>query len=342
MQARASGAIPNTALTPPVLQVRDLHVAFPTQDGVVQAVAGLTLDIAPGEIVGLVGESGCGKSTAALTLMGLLQKPGRITGGEILLDGRNIVPLAEREMRMLRGPKVAMIFQDALAALDPRMRVGRQITEPLEIHMRLSGKAARQRAIELLAAVGIPSPAERIDQYPHEFSGGMRQRAMIAVALACNPRLLIADEPTTALDVIIQRQILDLILRLRDETGAGVLMITHDVGVVAELCDRVVVMYAGRAVETGATQQVFTRAAHPYTSGLLGSTLDLESDRDQPLRAIPGLPPDLIHLPPGCVFAPRCPRVSDQCRLQPALEFVDTDHATACWHWREELAHGIA
>ncbi|MCU0509607.1 MAG: ABC transporter ATP-binding protein [Anaerolineae bacterium] len=323
-------------LEAPVLDVRDLQVQYPTREGIVTALDGLSMQVKAGEIVGLVGESGCGKSTAALSFMRLLPKPGRIAAGSITLDGRDILKLSEREMRGLRGPSVAMIFQDALTALDPTMPVGKQIAEPLRLHKGLSGGAARARAIELLGQVGIPDPERRFGQYSHEFSGGMRQRAMIAVALSCGPRLLIADEPTTALDVTVQRQILRLIRELRDTSGAAVVYITHDVGVVAELCARVIVMYAGRAVETGPTQRVFTAPAHPYTAGLLGSTLELTGDRSLPLNAIPGLPPELIDLPAGCAFAPRCPLAVRQCQeARPALEAAGdghaVDHQVACW-----------
>ncbi len=320
----------------PVLDVRGLQVRFPTRDGIVTALDGLSLQVLPGEIVGLVGESGCGKSTAALSFMRLLPKPGRVTAGEIVLDGRDILKLSDREMRGLRGPSVAMIFQDALTALDPTMPVGKQIAEPLQLHRGLSAAAARARAIELFGQVGIPDPDRRYGQYAHEFSGGMRQRAMIAVALSCGPRLLLADEPTTALDVTVQRQILSLIRQLRDTLGAAVILITHDVGVVAELCARVIVMYAGREVETGPTEKVFTRPCHPYTAGLLGSTLELTGDRSLPLNAIPGLPPELIDLPAGCAFAPRCPRVIPRCREQaPDLETIAAHHQVSCWRWRE-------
>jgi oligopeptide/dipeptide ABC transporter ATP-binding protein len=230
-----------------------------------------------------------------------------------------------------------MIFQDALAALDPTMKVGRQLLEPLRTHLHMSPAEARERAIELLARVGIPSPAERLGAYSYEFSGGMRQRVMIAMALSCAPKLLLADEPTTALDVTIQRQILDLMLSLRDETGAGVILITHDVGVVAETCDRVVVMYAGREVESGPAEEVFVRPQHPYTIGLLGSTLDLGRDKDKPLQAVPGMPPDLIDLPPGCLFWPRCTRQTEICQEQtPVLQVVGgREHEAACWHMDE-------
>jgi oligopeptide transport system ATP-binding protein len=319
-----------------VLDVRGLQVAFPTRDGVVTALDGLSMQAAPGEIIGLVGESGCGKSTAALSFMRLIPKPGKITAGEIRIEDQDILTLNAAAMRSLRGPSVAMIFQDALTALDPRMPVGKQICEPLQLHQRLPARAAKARAIELLASVGIPSPERRFSQYPHEFSGGMRQRAMIALAISCNPRLLLADEPTTALDVTVQRQILSLIARMRDETGAAIILITHDVGVVAEMCDQVIVMYAGRVVESGPTRKVFTSPTHPYTRGLLSSTLELARDRSLPLTAIPGLPPELIHLPPGCAFAPRCSRADSMCsQTRPELVAVAPGHQVACWHWQE-------
>jgi len=316
-----------------VIQVQSLQTRFFTQDGAVAAVEGLSFDVVSGEMIGLVGESGCGKSTAALSILRLLPPQGRIVGGEIILNGRDIVPLSNSQMRTVRGAEVAMIFQDSLAALDPTMKVGAQLMEPLQIHRGMSGQDARKVAAELLAKVGIPAPEERLESYPHQFSGGMRQRAMIAIALSCNPRLLIADEPTTALDVTVQKQILQLMLRLRDETGAGVVIITHDVGVVAETCDRVVVMYAGREVESGLTREVFVAPAHPYTIGLLGSTLDLNRDRKASLQAIPGLPPTLINLPPGCPFWPRCARQTEICHAQtPVLEAVGAGHEAACWH----------
>ncbi len=319
-----------------VLEVRDLRTRFFTHEGMVAAVEGLSLQVESGDVVGIVGESGCGKSTAALSFMRLLPPQGKIIGGEIILCGQDVVSLPAEQMRLLRGPKIAMIFQDSLAALDPTMKVGDQLMEPLQIHMKLSRADARHAAIELLNKVGIPSPEKRLDAYPHQFSGGMRQRVMIAIALSCNPRLLIADEPTTALDVTVQKQILDLMLQLRDELGAGIILITHDVGVVSEICDRVVVMYAGREVESGGTRDVFLMPRHPYTAGLLNSSLSLGHDRRQALRAIPGLPPNLIHLPPGCPFAPRCPRVVERCREEmPALREVVLGHEAACWNMEE-------
>ncbi len=322
--------------TKPVLQLKNLQVKFHTQDGIVSAVEGLSLQVAAGQILGLVGESGCGKSTTALSIMRLLPKSSRIAGGEILLDGQDLLHLNETEMRKLRGSKIAMIFQDALSALDPTMRVGQQIMEPLQTHLGLSKIKARARALELLTTVGITQPERRLSQYTFEFSGGMRQRVMIAIALACNPRLLLADEPTTALDVTVQRQILNLLLKLRDLVDAGIILITHDVGVVSEVCDTVVVMYAGRAVEQGLTEEVFTQPRHPYTIGLLGSTLGATADRSQPLYAIPGLPPNLIDLPPGCPFAPRCLRATTLCNEKmPPIEQVSSNHSVACWHWNE-------
>jgi len=319
-----------------LLEVRDLCVEFDTQRGVVRAIDGLSFSCAAGQITGIVGESGCGKSTTALAIMGLLPAQGRVARGSLHLDGTQLTGLPERELRRLRGPAMAMVFQDALAALDPTMRVGAQLIEPLNLHLGLRGEAARRRAIELLERVGIPSPDLRIDSYPHEFSGGMRQRVMIAIALACSPTLLIADEPTTALDVTIQRQILELLLELRDETGAGIVLITHDVGVVAETCDQVVVMYAGREVECGPAQPVLTRPRHPYTQGLLACSLDLAHDRERPLDAIPGLPPELSTLPPGCPFQPRCPVSMAKCNDTPGMMPVGPAHQAACWAIGEE------
>jgi oligopeptide/dipeptide ABC transporter ATP-binding protein len=333
MSAEASMFATPRTLNEKVIQVKDLRTHFFTHDGVVAAVEGLSFDVAAGEMIGLVGESGCGKSTAALSIMRLLPPQGRIVGGEIILSGRDIARLSNGQMRSVRGAEVAMIFQDSLAALDPTMKVGEQLMEPLRIHRGLSAQDARKTATELLAKVGIPAPTERLESYPHQFSGGMRQRAMIAIALSCDPKLLIADEPTTALDVTVQKQILQLMLSLRDETGAGIVIITHDVGVVAETCDRVVVMYAGREVESGPTHDVFVAPVHPYTIGLLGSTLDLGRDRQMPLQAIPGLPPTLINLPAGCPFWPRCPRQTEVCQAQmPILAAVGPGHAAACWH----------
>jgi oligopeptide transport system ATP-binding protein len=315
------------------LQIQELKTQFFTPDGVVTAINDLSLDIREGEIVGVVGESGSGKSTLALSIMRLLPTAGKITGGRILLEDRNLIALAEREMNTIRGRKIAMVFQDSLAALDPTMCIGRQITEALELQLKLPAQKAHDRAIELLELVGIPGAAQRLNDYPHQFSGGMRQRVMIAIALSCDPALIIADEPTTALDVTVQRQILELLMSLRDRIGVAVILITHDVGVVAQMCDRVIVMYAGQKVESGPTEAVFRAPKHPYTIGLLSSSLELEHDRQQRLKAIPGLPPDLTDLPGGCPFAPRCARRLDRCEtITPVLELVGVDHEAACWN----------
>ncbi len=320
-------------MTKEILHVKNLTTQFFTQDGTVTAVDDVSFDVASGEMVGLVGESGCGKSTIALSIMRLLPPQGKITTGQIMLDGQDVVSLNTRQVRALRGPKMAMIFQDSLAALNPTLKVGKHLMEPLRLHLGMSNREAQKQAIDLLDKVGIPSPAERLNAYAHEFSGGMRQRAMIAIALSCNPKLLIADEPTTALDVTVQKQILELMLRLRDETGTGIAIITHDVGGGSEVCDRVVVMYAGRVAEAGPTEEVFRHPRHYYTTGLLNSTLDLHRDRNTLLEAIPGLPPHLIELPPGCHFWPRCSAHTEICRQQtPQLESVGNGHQAACWN----------
>jgi len=315
-----------------VLAIQGLKTQFSTQDGTVYAVDDLSFNVKAGEIVGLVGESGCGKSTVAMSIMRLLPSQGQIVSGKIMVNGRDIAPASEKQMQGIRGNEIAMIFQDALSTLNPTMKIGKQLTQPLHIHKKMRQNEAREYARDLLDRVGIPDAKTRLDMYPHELSGGMRQRVMIAMALSCDPQLLIADEPTTALDVTIQRQIMNLILRLRDETGAGIILITHDVGVVAEVCDRVVVMYAGKEVEGGPTKELFLNSHHPYTLGLLDSSLDLTGDRNAPLRAIPGLPPSLNHLPQGCRFAPRCSYRTDKCNEMPLLEVVAGDHVTACWH----------
>jgi oligopeptide/dipeptide ABC transporter ATP-binding protein len=315
-----------------VVSIQALKTQFFTQDGTVYAVDDLSFDVHAGQIMGLVGESGCGKSTVAMSIMRLLPRQGQIVDGEIIINGRDVVPLSDKNMNNIRGNEIAMIFQDALSTLNPTMKIGKQLTQPLRIHKGMSSREAREYAAELLDRVGIPDAKTRLENYPHELSGGMRQRVMIAMALSCDPQLLIADEPTTALDVTIQRQIMNLILSLRDHTNAGIILITHDVGVVAEVCDRVVVMYAGKEVESGPTKEIFLNSQHPYTLGLLGSSLDLHSDRNIPLTAIPGLPPSLNHLPPGCRFAPRCRYATQQCEQMPPLEAVSDEHNVACWH----------
>ncbi len=316
----------------PLLEVRDLRTHFYTQDGVVKAVDGVSFDVDRGETLGIVGESGCGKSVTSLSIMRLIpQPPGKIVSGKILFDGENLLDASDEEMRDIRGNRIAMIFQDPMTSLNPVLTVGRQITESLELHMKLNRRAARDRAAELLNMVGIPSAARRLDSYPHQFSGGMRQRVMIAMALACNPELLIADEPTTALDVTIQAQILELIKRLQEELRMAVIVITHDLGVVAGMTDRVTVMYAGRVVEEGPTKEIFANPRMPYTIGLLRSIPRLDEERGRKLSPIRGLPPDLIDLPAVCPFSPRCDYVQERCLQQvPPLRAVAPNHRAAC------------
>jgi oligopeptide transport system ATP-binding protein len=317
----------------PLLEVRNLKTQFFTQDGVVKSVDDVSFYINEEETLGVVGESGSGKSVTALSLMGLSpQPPGKIVQGEINVRGQNLLDLDEDEMRRIRGKEIAMIFQDPMTSLNPVLTISRQIGESLQLHLKMNKDAARKRVVELLKLVGIPSAATRLDDYPHQFSGGMRQRVMIAMALSCNPKLLIADEPTTALDVTIQAQILELIKRLKREFGTAVLLITHDLGVVAGMCDRVNVMYAGHIVETGTVEQIFSDPRHPYTLGLINSVPRLDETRRERLVPIPGMPPDLINAPPGCPFYPRCSFHMPVCKEQnPLLRSVDGPHQTACW-----------
>jgi oligopeptide/dipeptide ABC transporter ATP-binding protein len=316
-----------------VLSVRDLRVAFRTEDATVRAVRGLTFDLAPGEILGIVGESGSGKSAAAMALTALNRSANATLEGEVLLGGRNLLALGERQLRSIRGAEIAMIFQDPMTSLTPVYRVGALIGEVLRAHEPLGRAAARARAIELLAEVGIPDATSRIDDYPHEFSGGMRQRVMIAMALACRPSVLIADEPTTALDVTIQAQILRLVRRLRADLRTAVLLITHDLGVVAQVADRVAVMYAGRFVEEGPTAEVFGAPRHPYTLGLLASVPRTDRPRSRLLRAIDGQPPPMTAGDGGCAFRPRCHAAHAACAARP--ELADRGggpaHRDACW-----------
>ncbi|MBI4493504.1 MAG: ABC transporter ATP-binding protein, partial [Chloroflexi bacterium] len=286
-----------------------------------------------GEALGLVGESGCGKSVGALSLMRLVPSPpGRTVEGEVLFQGRDLLKLSDDRIRRVRGNEIAMIFQDPMTSLNPVLTIGRQITEALELHKGMNGSTARKRAIELLDLVGIPAAAARIDDYPHQFSGGMRQRVMIAMALSCDPKLLIADEPTTALDVTIQAQILDLIKRLQKDLGMALILITHDLGVVAGIADKIRVMYAGYIVESAPSDEVFRNPRHPYTLGLLRSIPRIDEPRKEKLIPIEGLPPDLINAPPGCPFAPRCAYALDRCRQEnPSLASVAEDHRIACW-----------
>ena len=290
-----------------LLDVRNLKTYFYTAAGIVRAVEGMSYTVRPGETVALVGESGCGKSVSALSVMRLVSAPaGRIVGGQVLFQGRDLLALDEESMRHIRGREIAMVFQEPMTSLNPVLSIGRQLTEPLEIHLGMPPEQARQQAGDLLSTVGIPDPERRLKQYPHQFSGGMRQRMMIAMALACNPALVLADEPTTALDVTIQAQILELMKDLSRQRGIAVVLITHNLGVVARYADRVNVMYAGKLVEQGSARDVYSDPRHPYTVGLLRSVPRLDEPRKATLRPIGGQPPDLMHLPPGCAFAPRC------------------------------------
>jgi peptide/nickel transport system ATP-binding protein len=314
----------------PLLEVKDLTVHFPTDDGLVKAVDGVSFQVMPGETLGVVGESGSGKSVTFLTVMGLVTSAQARISGQVLFRGQDLLQVPKDELRNIRGAKISMIFQDPMTSLHPFYKVGKQIGEAIRTHQPVTDKEAWSQAVEMLRRVNIPQPKERADQYPHEFSGGMRQRAMIAMALALNPDLLIADEPTTALDVTVQAQILDLIDRLKHEFNASVVIITHDLGVVAEHCDDIMVMYAGTAVEYGERDDIYYGAHHPYTWGLLRSIarLDQEVDRLQPIR---GLPPSLINVPPGCPFHPRCPYRFEPCDKEvPPLVPADGHHASAC------------
>ena len=316
-----------------LLDVRDLKTTFLTSAGIVRAVDGVSWDIEEGETVALVGESGCGKSVSALSVMRLVAEPaGRIEAGEILYKGRDLLKLTEQEMRRVRGKEIAMIFQEPMTSLNPVLSIGRQLTEGLEIHMGMAPPAARARAVELLAMVGIPDPERRLAQYPHHFSGGMRQRMMIAMALACNPSLILADEPTTALDVTIQAQILELMRDLARRLGVAMLIITHNLGVVARYADRVNVMYAGRIIERASAGELYANPRHPYTLGLLRSVPRLDAPRREKLLPIPGQPPDLGRLGPGCAFAPRCDHAIERCRAEaPPLEDLGGGRCSACW-----------
>jgi peptide/nickel transport system ATP-binding protein len=314
-----------------LLEVEDLHVSFRTGDGVVRAVDGVSLSLDAGETVGVVGESGSGKSVTALTVMGLTRAPNAEVRGRVLLDGVDLLELPAAELQRIRGRRVAMVFQDPLSSLHPFYRVGRQISEAIQAHERVSRRAARARAIEVLREVGIPSPERRVDAYPHELSGGMRQRVMIAMALVLDPDVLVADEPTTALDVTVQAQILELIEALQAEHGTAVVLITHDLAVVAEVADAVIVMYAGRVAERGPIAAVLERPEHPYTWGLLQSIPRLDEPRGRRLRPIAGLPPSLVRVPGGCPFHPRCPYVLERCPVEvPPLLDSDAGHAVAC------------
>jgi peptide/nickel transport system ATP-binding protein/oligopeptide transport system ATP-binding protein len=306
--------------TPPLLEVSDLKVSFATEDGVVRAVDGVSFSVSAGEVVAIVGESGSGKSVTAMTLIGLTRGPNASFEGSATFDGTELVRASDEQLQKVRGAGIAMVFQDPMSSLDPVYRVGAQIVEQIRVHDRKISKAqAMDRAVVLMERVGIPRAAERLRSYPHEFSGGMRQRVMIAMALSCSPKLLIADEPTTALDVTIQAQILDELRQLRTDTNAGIILVTHDLGVVADIADRVIVMYAGRVVEQGTLDDIFYDPQHPYTWGLLGSIMRVDADRSQRLPAIPGLPPSLLRPPQGCHFRPRCPHAFAKCTEIPEL-----------------------
>jgi peptide/nickel transport system ATP-binding protein len=319
-----------------LLQVKNLVVEFPSRHGTLRALDGISFDIAPGEILGVVGESGAGKSLTGAAIIGLLEPPGMVASGQILLEGQRIDHLSADQMRHIRGRKIGAIFQDPLTSLNPLYTIGRQLTETILAHLPVSPKEARQRAIDLLKDTGISAAEERIDHYPHQFSGGMRQRVVIALALAAEPQLIVADEPTTALDVSIQAQIISLLKKVCKDRGAAVMLITHDMGVIAETCDRVAVLYAGRVAEIGPVHEVINHPAHPYTAGLMASIPDMDSDRER-LNQIDGAMPRLNAIPSGCAFNPRCPKAFDRCR-QDTPELVQAGaNRAACW-----LHHGSA
>ncbi|MGF1430251.1 ABC transporter ATP-binding protein [Kitasatospora sp. LaBMicrA B282] len=341
-QPRAATADSDTA---PLLEVRDLQVEFRTRDGVAKAVNGVNYSVRAGETLAILGESGSGKSVSAQAVMGILDSPpGFVTGGQILFKGRDLLTMGKEERRKVRGSQVAMIFQDALSALNPVHSVGAQLGEMYRVHRGTSRQEAKAKAIELMDRVRIPAAAARVNDYPHQFSGGMRQRIMIAMALALQPDLIIADEPTTALDVTVQAQVMDLLAELQDEYRMGLILITHDLGVVADVADKIAVMYAGRIVETAPVHELYAKPAHPYTRGLLDSIPRLDQ-KGQELYAIKGLPPNLLRIPPGCAFNPRCPRAQEICRTTVPALFEVTDEAgtpvpgraSACHFWKETL-----
>jgi len=318
----------------PLLEVRSLEVAFFTKDGVVRAVNGISYTLDQGDTLGLVGESGCGKSVSVLAMLRLLpEPPARIMGGQVLLEGRDLLQLPAAQRHEVRGSQVAMIFQDPMTSLNPVMTIGDQIAEAVAVNLGAKPREARERTIEVLSAVGIPNAEERLKDYPHQFSGGMRQRVMIAMAVSCRPKLLIADEPTTSLDVTIQAQIVDLVKRLQAELNMAVIWITHDLGVVARIAKRITVMYAGYIVEMAPIKRLFAHPQHPYTIGLLGSVPRMDTCGDQELQYVDGFPPDMIRLPQGCPFAPRCAYRTEQCTAErPELVQVAQDHRAACWN----------
>ncbi len=315
-----------------LLQVKDLRTYFHTEDGIVKAVDGVTFDVYAGETLGIVGESGCGKSVTSLSVMRLLDEKGEIAGGKIIFEGRDVMAIPESQMMKIRGNDMAMIFQEPMTALNPVFTVGFQIMEAILLHQDVNKEQARTMAIDMLRKVGIPEPEKRVDEYPHELSGGMRQRAMIAMALSCNPKLLFADEPTTALDVTIQAQILELMKSLQEQYGMALVMITHDLGVIAEMAQRVVVMYAGKVVEYAEVLTLFKKPRHPYTWGLMNAIPKLDEDKEV-LYNIPGVVPDPLDFPDGCRFNTRCPLATDKCRKEePPLVEVEENHTSACWY----------
>ena len=320
-----------------LLEINNLSTYFFTQDGIVKAVDDISYDLEEGEVLGVVGESGCGKSVHALSVMRLVPTPpGRTVAGEVRFEGEDLLKMDDSEMRNIRGNRIAMVFQEPMTSLNPVLTIGRQVTETLELHQNMSRQQARTRAAELLQTVGIPDAARRLVDYPHQFSGGMRQRVMIAMALSCNPRLIIADEPTTALDVTIQAQILELMQQLARDFGTAMIIITHNLGVVARYADNVNVMYAGRIIETGSAEEIYHNPKHPYTLALLNSVPRLDSSERIRLDAIEGLPPDLVNLPVGCSFAPRCKFVYEQCIDEtPVLSEAAEGHTSACWRHKE-------
>lgn len=327
-----------------MLSISELQVSFFTPAGEIKALNGVSFQVSAGEVLGIVGESGSGKSVTSSVVAGLLQHPGRVLDGKVSFDGRDILSLSEKEMCKVRGKDISMIFQDPMTSLNPVFTIGSQLMEMIMLHTKSDRKKAWEHGVHMLDLVGINNPSQRMKQYPHELSGGMRQRVMIAMALSCEPKLLIADEPTTALDVTIQAQILDLMKKLRGEANAAIILITHDLGIVADICDRVAVMYAGRVVESGSAEDIFYQTAHPYTQGLLGCLPRLDDDSDKPLDAIEGVPLDLLNMPAGCPFASRCKHTMKIClRALPPLFSLSENHASLCWlHAAEPVASGVA
>jgi oligopeptide transport system ATP-binding protein len=320
-------------MKPPILQVDHLHTVFHTPKGNLLAVDDVSFSVQSGECLGIIGESGSGKTVTCLSVMGLVEPPGHVTAGNILFEGRNLLKLSDRALEDLRGKEISMIFQDPLTSLNPVFTVEQQMTDVITRHLPCGRREARERATEVLQRVGVPAPAERLRQYPFQLSGGLRQRVMIAMALSCNPKLVIADEPTTALDVSIQAQILDLLQDLKSQLHFALIFVSHDLGIIANLSDKVIIMYAGKSMEVAPTGRIFARPTHPYTAGLLNSAPSMSSSRQNPLRPIEGVLPDLTRLPPGCPFAPRCGHRTVECEeSMPALQAHEEDHLTACHH----------